>query len=254
MVGEVFRFEVRYRLRQPSTWVYALVLFGIPFLMMHAINGSRQYLNAPLMVANASALLGSIGMLVTAGIFGDAAGRDVHSRMHALFYTSPLRESHYLAGRFLGGLAVNAVLLLGVPLGLLLASVMPYMSAGKFGPVQPLAYVQSYLLVLLPNLIVIGAFMFAAAALTRQALATYLGGIALFALSLVAGALTNGLANRVLSALVDPFGGRALALRTQYWTPAEINAQLIGWPDVLLWNRALWLAVAMGVFALLVAR
>ena len=133
MVGEVFRFEVGYRLRQPSTWVYALVLVGIPFLMMHAINGSSQYLNAPLMVANVSAVLGGIGMLVTAGIFGDAAARDVQSRMHALFYTSPLRESHYVAGRFLGGLAVNAVLLLGVPLGLLLASVMPYMSAGKFG-------------------------------------------------------------------------------------------------------------------------
>ena len=61
MVAEVFRFEVGYRLRQPSTWVYALVLFGIPFLLMHAINGSRQYLNAPVMVMNASALFGGIG-------------------------------------------------------------------------------------------------------------------------------------------------------------------------------------------------
>jgi hypothetical protein len=42
-------------------------------------------------------------MLVTAGIFGDAASRDVQTRMHALFYTSPLREAHYLGGRFLGG-------------------------------------------------------------------------------------------------------------------------------------------------------
>ena len=41
-LAEVFRFEVEYRLRQPSTWVYALVLFGIPFLMMHAINGSTH--------------------------------------------------------------------------------------------------------------------------------------------------------------------------------------------------------------------
>ena len=32
-MGEVFRFEVGYRLRQPSTWVYALVLLGIPFLL-----------------------------------------------------------------------------------------------------------------------------------------------------------------------------------------------------------------------------
>ena len=251
---EVFRFEIGYRLRQPSTWVYALVLFGIPFLMMHAINGSSQYLNAPKMIANVSAVIGGIGMLVTAGIFGDAAARDVHWRIHALFYTSPLRESHYLGGRFLAGVVVNAVLLLGVPSGLLLASVMPYMAAGKFGPVQLAAYAQTYLLVLVPNLVVIGAFMFAAAALTRQALATYIGGIALYVPGTVAGKLTDGLTNQVLSALVDPFGGGAIALTTKYWTPVESNARLIGWPDVLLWNRALWLAVAVGVFAMVVTR
>jgi ABC-type transport system involved in multi-copper enzyme maturation permease subunit len=253
-LGEVFRFEVEYRLRQPSTWVYALVLFGIPFLLMHAIEGSGQHLNAPVMVANASAMLGGIAMLVTAGIFGDAAARDVQSRMHALFYTSPLREAHYLGGRFLGGLAVNAALLLGVPLGLLLASVMPYMAAGKFGPVQPAAYVEAYLLLLLPNLVVIGAFMFAAAALARQPLATYPGGIALYLLGAFAGRLTGGLDGGALPALADPFGGRAVALATRYWTPAESGARLIGWPDLLLWNRALWLTVAVGVFALLVAR
>jgi ABC-2 type transport system permease protein len=253
-LGEVFRFEVEYRLRQPSTWVYALVLLGIPFLMMHAINGSSQFLNAPLMLTNVSAVLGGIGMLVTAGIFGDAAARDVHSRMHALFYTSPLREAHYLGGRFLGGLTVNALLLLGVPLGLFLASVMPYMAAGKFGPVQPIAYVQAYLLLLLPNLVVIGAFMFAAAALTRRSLATYAGGIVLFLLGSIAGKLTGGSSNGRLAALVDPFGGRAVALTTRYWTPAESNARLIGWPEVLLRNRVLWLAVAASVFAVLVAR
>ena len=86
---------------------------------MHAINGSSQYLNAPVMVMQASAILGSLGMLVTAGIFGDAASRDVQTRMHSLFYTSPVREAHYLGGRFLGGLLVNAVLVMGVPLGLL---------------------------------------------------------------------------------------------------------------------------------------
>ena len=135
-LGEIFRFEVEYRLRQPSTWVYALVLVGIPFLLLHAINGSSNYLNAPVAVMQMSTILGSVGMLVTAGIFGDAASRDVQTGMHALFYTSPVREAQYLGGRFLGGLLVNAVLLLGVPVGLLAASVMPYMSAGKFGPVR----------------------------------------------------------------------------------------------------------------------
>ncbi|MGZ8379643.1 MAG: ABC transporter permease/M1 family aminopeptidase, partial [Gemmatirosa sp.] len=253
-LGEVFRFEVAYRLRQPSTWIYALVLFGIPFGMMHAINGSSQYLNAPVMVMQASTILGSLGMLVTAGIFGDAASRDVQTRMHSLFYTSPVREAEYLGGRFLGGLLVNAVLLLGVPVGLLVASVMPYMPAGKFGPVQLAAYVQTYALILLPNTIIIGAFMFAAAALTRQALATYLGGIALFVLGTVAADFAGALGGGTLETLLDPFGGGAIARATQYWTPAEQNARLIGWPAVMLVNRALWIGVAALAFALLVAR
>ncbi len=253
-LGEVFRFEVEYRLRQPSTWIYALVLFGLPFLLMHAINGSSQYLNAPTQVMLQAAVLGGLGMLVTAGVFGDAASRDVQTRMHSLFYTSPLGEAHYLGGRFLGALLVNAVLVLGIPLGLLLASVMPYMAPGKFGPVQLEAYVQAYALILLPNVVVIGAFMFAAAALTRQALATYLGGIALFLLGTVTKDVGAAIGGDTLQTLLDPFGGNAIAQATQYWTPVEQNARLIGWPSVMLVNRALWIGVASLAFALLVAR
>ena len=253
-VWEVFRFEVEYRLRQPSTWVYALVLFGIPFLMMHVIDGSSQFVNAPGLMTQVASTIGSLGMLVTAGIFGDAAARDVHWRMHSLFYTSPLRESHYLAGRFLGGLAGNAVLLLGIPLGFLLASVMPYMEEGKFGPFQIGAYVQLYFLLLLPNMVIIGTFMFAAAALTRQSLAAYAGGIALLVLGLVAGQLTGGATNPMLSAMTDPSGVSGITEMTKYWTPVEANTRLIGWPQAVVMNRALWLAVAAGVFAFLVAR
>jgi hypothetical protein len=252
--GEVFRFEVEYRLRQPSTWAYALVLFGIPFLLLHVINGSSNDLNAPIAVMQMTTILGSVGMLVTAGIFGDAASRDVQTRMHSLFYTSPIREVQYLGGRFLGGLVVNAVLVMGVPLGLLLASVMPYMSAGKFGPVQLDAYVQAYVLMLLPNVIIIGAFMFAAAALTRQALATYLGGLALFLLGALAAEFSTALGSKTLEALLGPFGGGAIELTTQFWTPAEQNSRLIGWPTAMLLNRALWIGVATLVFGLLVAR
>jgi ABC-type transport system involved in multi-copper enzyme maturation permease subunit len=250
----VFRFEVGYRLRQRSTWVYALALFGIPFLLLHTINGSRLFLNAPELVMRMSGILGNLGLLVSAGVFGDAAARDVHSRMHALFYTSPLRERDYVLGRFLGAAAVNAVLLLGIPLGLLLASVMPYVPAGKFGPVQPAAYVQAYVLMLLPNLVLMGACMFAAAALAQRALATYVGGVVLFVLGTLAGRLTDGLSNVTLATLADPFAGAATRAVTRLWTPSELNARLLGWPAIVLWNRALWLAVALAVLAGVVAR
>ncbi len=243
-IGEVFRFEIAYRMRQPSTWIYAVILLGVPFLMMHAIDGSSQLLNAPQSVMFASGILGGVGMLVSAGVFGDAAARDVSTRMYALFYTSPLRESRYAIGRFLGAFTVNALLLLGVPLGLLLASVMPYMPDGKFGAVQPAAYVQAYVLMLLPNLALAGACMFTAAALTRRALATYAAGIALFVIGTIVKDLANGLTNTTLAALADPFGASAIETVTRFWTPDERNVQLIGWPSIVLFNRAIWLAVA----------
>ena len=253
-LGEVFRFEVGYRVRQPSTWIYAAVLFGAPFLLMHAIDGSSQDVNAPQMLLTVSGILGGIGMIVSAGVFGDAAARDVSSRMYALFYTSPLQERDYVVGRFLGAVATNAVLMLGIPLGLLLAAVMPYMEEGKFGPVQLAAYVQMYVLMLLPNMVLIGACMFTAAALSRRAMATYVGGLVLYVLAIIAGDLTDGFSNRTLSALADPFGSAAITEVTRFWTPIERNARLLGWPEIVLWNRALWLIVAAGVLAMLVAR
>ncbi|HEU4628118.1 MAG TPA: M1 family aminopeptidase [Gemmatimonadaceae bacterium] len=253
-LAAVFRFEVAYRLRQPSTWAYALVLAGVPFLMMHAINGSTVPLNAPEMVADVAIILGLIGMLVSAALFGDAAARDVESRMYALFYTTPLDERAYLGGRFLGALVTNAVLLLGIPLGLLAASVMPYMAPGQFGPVEPRAYVQAYLLFLLPNLLLSGAVLFAVAAWTRQTLATFLAGIVLLVGRALAGDLADSVSNRMVAALADPFGSAALSDVTRYWTLAERETRLVGWPVLVLWNRALWVGVAIAVLALLLAR
>ncbi|HEX6749852.1 MAG TPA: hypothetical protein VF092_21345, partial [Longimicrobium sp.] len=66
MVGEVFRFELAYALRRPATWVYAAVLLLVPFLMPHAIDGASQLLNSPDAVTNISAVLGGLGMLVSA--------------------------------------------------------------------------------------------------------------------------------------------------------------------------------------------
>ncbi len=248
-LGEVFRFEVEYRLRQASTWVYGGILVALPFLMMHAINGAGGYMNAPWGIAFASIVTGLLAVLVTAALFGDAATRDVAAGMHPLFYSAPIRRADYLGGRFLGALSINAVLLVGIPIGLLLASWMPYMQPGKFGPFVPAGYVHAYLLFILPNLVLSAAILFTVAALTRSTLATYLAGVGLLIAYFLA--IEFAPANPQLAALVDPFGGNALERLTRHWPPAERNTRLIGFPEVLLWNRLLWLEVAAGVLGLL---
>ncbi len=253
-LAEVFRFEIEYRLRRASTWIYAGLLLGLSFLMLHIVDGSDSRVNSPEMVSIISSIVGLVGMLVTAALFGDAATRDIQTRMHPLVFTAPLRKAEYLGGRFLGALAVNAVLLLGIPLGQLLAAQMPYMDSRLLGPFRAAAYVQPYLLLLLPNLLLTGAVLFALAVLTRQMLPAYLGGIGVFIAYLFMGQAREQITNRTVAALADPLAMSLMEDLTRYWTPVQRNTQLIGYPEMLLWNRLLWMAVGVALLVLLHGR
>jgi ABC-2 type transport system permease protein len=252
--GEVFRYELAYRLRSVSTWLYAGFLFLIAFWVIHvSITGTNAvHANAPQSLADVTALFcGLFGMLVTAGLFSDAALRDRADRMDALLFTTPLRPIEYLGGRFLAALAINSMLVFAIPIGLALATRMPYLDAEAFGPNRVAAYLQPLLLFVLPNVVLIGAILFTIAALTRHVIPVYLGAIAIFIAYLVAANYWSGITNPMLSALADPLGINALKRMTEYWTAAERNTRLIGFPAMLLWNRLLWLAIAASLLAVL---
>ncbi|HEX2832625.1 MAG TPA: M1 family aminopeptidase [Thermoanaerobaculia bacterium] len=252
--GEVFRYELSHRLRSVSTWLYAGFLFLIGFWVIHvaATGTNPTHVNAPQALAETTALFcGLFGILVTAGLFSDAAIRDRAAGMDPLLFTTRLRPAEYLGGRFLAALAINGILALASPLGLAVATLMPYLQRDAIGPNQLAAYLQPVLLFLLPNLVLIGAILFTIAALTRQAIPVYLGAIAIFIGYLVAANYWSGITNPMLSALADPLGINALKAMTAYWTTSERNTRLIGFPSMLLWNRVLWLAIAAALLAVL---
>ena len=69
---------------------------------------------------------------------------------------------------------------------------------------------QPYLFFLLPNLVLVGAVLFALAMLTRQTVPVYLGAIGLFIAYVLAPSLWDRVASPVLSVLADPLGAGAL--------------------------------------------
>lgn len=252
--GEVFRYELSHRVRSVSTWLYAAFLFLMAFWVIHvgATGTNPIYVNAPQGLAEKAALFcGLFSLLVTAGLFSDAALRDRSAGMDALLFTTPLRPAEYLGGRFLAALATNAILLLAIPIGLAAASVMPYLPREAFGPNHLAAYLQPLLLFLLPNLVLAGAILFTIAALTRHTIPVYLGAIAIFVGYLVAASSWSGITNPMLSTLADPLGINAFKAMTAYWTASEQNTRLIGFPAMLVWNRLLWLAIAGVLLAVL---
>ena len=92
--GEVFRYEFAHRLRSISTWLYGGFLFLMGFWVIHvAVTGTNPiHVNGPQSLAETTALFcGLFGILVTAGLFSDAAIRDRAAGMDALLFTTRLR-------------------------------------------------------------------------------------------------------------------------------------------------------------------
>ncbi len=254
-------FEFRSRLKLVSTWVYFLVFFCLSLLWIAAAGGlfkdanisfgsGKVAVNSPFALAQTVAVLGMFGITVMAAIMGRAVQQDVEYRTQGFFFTAPIGKLAYLGGRFAGALGVLLVVFASLGLGAFVATLLPGMDAERLGPNRWGAYLMPYATVLVPNAVLIGAVFFGLAATTKKMLPVYIGSVLVLLGWLIAVQLVRDIDNRTVAALIDPFGSRALGTLTEYWTISERNAKLIPLEGILLWNRLLWLGIAVAVSGL----
>lgn len=260
--ASVLQWEVGYYLRRVSTWIYFAIYAAIGFLFMLLSGGAfkeasavfggggKVLANSPYALASLMPTIALCGMSIVAAVAGNAIYRDYDARMESLVYTTPISKSAFLGGRFIGTLIVNGIILLGIIAGLVLAATSPWVSPDKFGPFDLWAYLQPFVTLVLPNLLLTAAIFFALPAITRQMLPNYVGGVLLLLGYLLAGQYLNDLTDKHTGALLDPFGVRALQVLTEYWTIADRNARFVPFAGVLAANRAIWIAFGLVVFAI----
>lgn len=258
MFRDVFTFELRYRFRQPSTYIYFGILFllGFVFLAVEETffgpsTGGKVFKNAPDTLANFQLGGSMLAMFITAAIVGTPIYRDDKEGMTGLLYTTPLSKSAYLGGRFLASLLVIWFIMTGPTVGAIVGSLMPWLNPAKYGPFRFDAYWQPLVGGAFVNAFFAGCIFFACYAFTRSSLVVYLGGIVLFLLYNIAGVATTRLSNEHLAGLLDPFGLDTRTVVTKYWTIAERNTKLFpfGSGDMLE-NRLLWSAVGLVLLGL----
>ncbi len=258
-------FELRTKLTRLSTFVYFAVFTAFAALWMAAAGGVFQslkvafssdkvYINSPYAIAQTVTVLGLLGVVTVAAFMGRAVQQDFEYQASHFFFTSPISKRDYLAGRFLGAAALLMVIFLGIAAGVLLGAHWPGVDAERVGPWSLAAFVRPYLVMLLPNVLFLGAVFFTLAALTRRMVAVYIAGAVVLVGYLAAARLLADIDNRSLAALVDPIGSTALGLATRYWSPAEKNVRAVPLAGELLWNRAMWLAVGIAFLAFCYAR
>jgi ABC-type transport system involved in multi-copper enzyme maturation permease subunit len=258
-LAEVLRFELAYQLRRTSTRIYFAIFLGITLLLTQVfLDDAREdyyYFNAPLIIAAVTVIGSMISLLVTAAMAGDAATRDAEVRLDALLFTTPLTKGAYLGGRFLGALTVTSLLLLAVPLGLLLATLLPNVEPALLGPFRAADYLRAYAIVALPNAFVSTALLFATAGAARRAIAAFATAIALFFASLGCDEfLGNHLGRWSLGQLVDPLAFTTIRALWKSSNAVQKNTRLLTLDSTLLANRMLWIALAASLLAVAWAR
>jgi len=261
MILSIAGFEFRQRLSRISTYVYFLVftalswLFAlmsggaIPNATVDFGTGGKVMVNSPYGLDVIISYVTFLGIVVTAAIAGQATFQDIDSRSTDFFYTAPITKFDYLAGRFIGAVVIQLLIFSGVVLGAWVGTRMPWLDPARLGPQYPAAYLQPFVILVLPNLIFISAIFFGLAALGRKMLPVYAGSVIMLIGYFVAAQLSTSVTVNTRAALADPFGSNAVDRLTQYWTPFQRNTQLIPLAGVLLWNRILWLSLAGGVLA-----
>ncbi len=261
MIGAIIRFDLARQFRSLSTYVYFLLLGAIAFLVMLAAGGEFQsanvviggggkvLVNSPFSLSVFISLLSYFGLLVVSAITGRAAFQDFDCRTHSFFFTAPIGKAAYLGGRFLASILILIAIFSSIAMGMALGTVMPGLDKALLGPNHFSAYVQPYLVIVIPNLLVMGALFFSLAALTRRILPVYMTSVILLIGYLIATSLSAKIEDKFVAALLDPFGTIAMGRVTEYWTVSEKNTRLLGLEGVLLWNRVLWMAVAGALLA-----
>lgn len=257
---EIFRFEFAYQVRRLSTWLpfVALAVVAYLFVRKNFLADALYadfYINSPYVIAAVTIFSSLFWLLLGAGVAGEVAVRDVEAGMHPLTWTASVTRSQHLGGRFLAALALNALIMLAVPVGVMLAVYLPGVDAQFIGPFRPMAYLTAYAFLALPNAFIVTAIQFAVATMGRRAIGSYVGSVLLF--SVVYGgivAVMVFLDDLALATVLDALAHMTIFDVTTDWTPIEKNTRLLRLEGALLWRRLLWIGIASGVLAFTYAR
>src|ERR1700722_4717326 len=254
---EFFTFELRFRFKGLSTYVYFLLWFTFSFLCVASENfGPIGNSNGKILLnsayANAYNDIGSalFGIIVIAAIFGTSILRDFQRDTYQILFTKPISKFGYLGGRWAGSYVATLFAFSGMMLGTFLGTFAPWADHTRIEPNHLWNYLQPFLSVIAVQIFFVGSVFFVVAALTRKIFVVYLQGVALFMLYIIG--LTVFSATRSLehfwSGILDPIGFILLDDITRYWTVIEKNTLYISWSPTLangifLYNRLLWSCV-----------
>jgi aminopeptidase N len=256
MLGaKIAGFEFRYQLRGPVFWAafaaFFLVTFGLVTSgQIQAGLGSGIHTNSPIVIARLTGGTSIYAIFLLVAFMATAILRDDETGFGPILRATGVAKRDYVFGRFFGALLISILAYCGAPLGMLFGTLMPWLDPETFGPFRPADYVFALFVIAVPTLFIVGSGLFALATATRSMMASYVGVVGFLALYTLVVISAGKPEYQHAAALADPFAVTAISATTKYWTAAELNATRLPIEGVFLWNRLIWLGVALVLLAI----
>lgn len=254
MFGQIFLFEIKYRLKRPATWIYFLIFFLYAFISIGtgSTPASEKVMhNSPWTITNFNVVFSMVMMLVCSAVMGVPLYRDIEHGTRQYLFSLPVKKSGYFWGRFWGSfvfvLFIGSSMCWGAMLGATIGPAFDWVPAERIGSYGIGNYFYSFILYSIPNLFLSSAIFFALVALSRNVKIIYTASISLFIGYLLASFLASDIERHQLVKILDPFAINTFNLTTRYWTPAEKNLLQLPFTGAMLANRLIWLGVAIAI-------
>src|SRR5450755_118038 len=233
MFWEFFSFEIKFRLKSISTYVYFLLWFALSFFSVAAedfgpVGNGKVLLNGPWATSTYYTQFCIFGIIVIAAIFGTSILRDFQRDTYQLLFTKPISKFAYLGGRWAGSFVATVFAFSGMLFGEMAGASAPWADHSRIVSGHLWWYIQPFLSIVVVQIFFLGSLFFCVAALTRKIFIVYLQGVALFVIYIIG--ITVFSATRSLehfwSGLLDPAGLLLLDNVSRYWTVVEKNSLL----------------------------
>ena len=249
MFFTIFFNEIKYWFNRPAFYIYTIIFFllsvfisasaaGI-FDFITLTTGSSKIVNSPMGVLNIFVIPASLLIFFYPSIIGSTISRDFESEMHTILYSYPFSKINYLSAKFFSGFFIVNLIILVVSIGIALGYIMPGTNQEIVNPFDLKSYLDTYFIIILPNLFLYSSIIFGVVTFTRN---VYVGFVSVILIVIIEGllqSLGNNPDNRFLAAMLDPSGSSSIQYYTRYWTVSEQNELYAPIREVVVYNRLL---------------
>lgn len=254
----IFKFEIKYWLKQPTVYVFIIIflLLGMSIMAGYAgmfdeaisFAGIPKLANSPINIHKILTVFKELMLIVLSIIIGQTIYRDFDSGIYTVFYSYPFEKSSFFLAKFFSAFLVVVSISFFLGIGTLIGTLLPGVNTSLLAPFSILPYLLEYAVYIIPNALFYGMIVFTVVALSRNIYAGFIAAIGLVVMQQILGRVFISMDNLTLFSLFDPFGNSAVQYYTRTWTVIEQNTLLVPFYGLVLYNRLIWFSMSLVIF------